>query len=124
MLSALARSLMSELEVGVKGVITRNDDHEWWGEAVFGKPALDSIEFIDFGTDPAAWLAALESDEVDFLYESVGEFIDVMDSLGFVKTEVVTASTIVIRPNQLAEIDGKQPYADVRVRKALATGRR
>ena len=112
--------LMTELEVGVKGVITRNDDHEWWGEAVFGKPALDSIEFIDFGTDPAAWLAALESDEVDFLYESVGEFIDVMDSLGFVKTEVVTASTIVIRPNQLAEIDGKQPYADVRVRKALS----
>ena len=32
--------LMTELEVGVKGVITRNDDHEWWGEAVFGKPAL------------------------------------------------------------------------------------
>lgn len=110
---------MTSLEVGVKGVITRNDDHEWWGEAVFGKPAIDSIEFIDFGTDPAAWLAALESDEVDFLYESVGEFIDVMDSLDFVKTEVVTASTIVVRPNQLAEIDGKMPYADVRVRKAL-----
>ena len=112
--------VMTELEVGVKGTITRNDDHAWWGEAVFGKPALDSIEFIDFGTDPAAWLAALESDEVDFLYESVGEFIDVMDSLGFVKSEVVTASTIVVRPNQLAEIDGKMPYADKRVRKALA----
>ena len=111
---------MTTLEVGVKGVITRNDDHAWWGEAVFGKPALDSIEFIDFGTDPAAWLAALEADEVDFLYESVGEFIDVMDSLGFVKTEVVTASTIVVRPNQLAEIDGKMPYADKRVRQALA----
>ena len=112
--------LMTELEVGVKGVITRNDDHAWWGEAIYGKPALDSIEFIDFGTDPAAWLAALEADEVDFLYESVGEFIDVMNSLGFVQTEVVTASTIVIRPNQLAEIDGKMPYADKRVRQALA----
>ena len=73
--------LMTSLEVGVKGVLTRNDDHEWWGEAVYGKPALDSIEFIDFGTDPAGWLAALEADEVDFLYESVGEFIDVMDGL-------------------------------------------
>jgi len=111
--------LMTELEVGVKGVITRNENHQWWGEAVFGKPALDSIEFIDFGTDPAAWLAALESDEVDFLYESVGEFIDVMDDLGFEKTEVVTASTIVIRPNQLAEIDGVKPYADKRVRQAI-----
>ena len=111
--------LMTELEVGVKGVITRNENHQWWGEAVFGKPALDRIEFIDFGTDPAAWLAALEADEVDFLYESVGEFIDVMDDLGFEKSEVVTAATIVIRPNQLAEIDGEKPYADVRVRRAL-----
>ncbi|MYK32337.1 MAG: ABC transporter substrate-binding protein [Boseongicola sp. SB0670_bin_30] len=111
--------LMTELEVGVKGAITRNEDHQWWGEAVFGKPALDRIEFIDFGTDPAAWLAALEADEVDFLYESVGEFIDVMDDLGFEKSEVVTAATIVIRPNQLAEIDGEKPYADVRVRRAL-----
>ena len=66
------------------------------------------------------WLAALESEEVDFLYESVGEFIDIMDSLGLAKTEVVTASTIVIRPNQLAEVDGTTPYADTRVRKALA----
>ena len=111
--------LMTELEVGVKGVVTKNTDFAWWGNDVFGEPALDTIEFIDYGTDPAAWLAALESDEVDFLYESVGEFIDIMDSLGLEKTEVVTAATIVIRPNQAAEIDGKKPYADVRVRKAL-----
>lgn len=112
--------LMTELEVGVKGVITKNADHAWWGTEVFGEPALDSIEFIDYGTDPAAWLAAMESEEVDFLYESVGEFIDIMDSLGMVKSEVVTASTIVVRPNQLAEVDGNAPYADRRVRKALA----
>ncbi|KUJ80048.1 ABC transporter substrate-binding protein [Ruegeria profundi] len=111
--------LMSELEVGVKAVLVRNGDHTWWGEEVFGRPALDSIEYIDYGTDPSAWLAALESDEVDMLYESVGEFIDVMDGLGYVKSEVVTMNTIVIRPNQLAEIDGKQPYADKRVRQAL-----
>ncbi|NOD75211.1 MULTISPECIES: ABC transporter substrate-binding protein [unclassified Ruegeria] len=111
--------LMSELEVGVKAVLTRNENHTWWGEEVFGRPALDSIEYIDYGTDPSAWLAALESDEVDMLYESVGEFIDVMDGLGYVKSEVVTMNTIVIRPNQLAEVDGKQPYADKRVRQAL-----
>ena len=34
--------------------------------------------------------------------------------------EIVTASTIVIRPNQLAEVDGKAPYADARVRKAIS----
>jgi peptide/nickel transport system substrate-binding protein len=112
--------LMSELEVGVKGVIVRNENHTWWGEAVFGRPALDRVEYIDYGTDPSAWLAAMESDEVDMLYESVGEFIDVMDGLGYAKSEVVTMSSIVIRPNQLAEVDGMKPYADKRVRQALS----
>ena len=111
--------LLTELEVGVRAVLQRNDDHTWWGEAIYGKPALDTIEYIDFGTDPSSWLAALESDEVDMLYESVGEFIDVMDGLGYKKSEVVTMSSIVIRTNQLAEIDGKKPYADKRVRKAI-----
>ncbi|KIC19268.1 ABC transporter substrate-binding protein [Leisingera sp. ANG-DT] len=111
--------LLTELEVGVRSVLERNDDHTWWGEAIYGKPALDRIEYVDFGTDPSSWLAALESDEVDMLYESVGEFIDVMDGLGYKKSEVVTMSSIVIRTNQLAEIDGKQPYADKRVRKAI-----
>ena len=111
--------LMTSLEVGVKGVITKNTDHDWWGTAVFGEPPLDSIEFIDYGTDPAAWLAAMEAEEVDFLYESVGEFIDIMTDLGMEQSEVVTASTIVIRPNQQAEIDGMRPYEDVRVRRAL-----
>jgi peptide/nickel transport system substrate-binding protein len=111
--------LLSSLEVGVKAVLDRNTNHTWWGEAVYGKPALDRIEYIDFGTDPSSWLAALESDEVDMLYESVGEFIDVMDGLGYNKSEVVTMATIVVRPNQLAEVDGKQPYADKRVRQAI-----
>ncbi|MEM6384872.1 MAG: ABC transporter substrate-binding protein [Pseudomonadota bacterium] len=112
--------LMTELDVGIKGVITKNPDHTWWGTEVYGEPALDSIEFIDYGTDPAAWLAAIEAEEVEFLYESVGEFIDVMDDLGLEKSEVVTMATIVVRPNQVAEVDGMRPYEDARVRKALA----
>jgi peptide/nickel transport system substrate-binding protein len=111
--------LLEEMEVGVKCTLVRNPDHTWWGTEVYGGPYLDRIEYIDYGTDPSAWLAALESEEVDMLYESVGEFIDVMDDLGYVKSEVVTMATIVIRPNQLAEIDGIQPYADQRVRRAL-----
>ena len=39
---------------------------------------------------------------------------------GWNQNEIATAATIVIRPNQLAEVDGKKPYADVRVRKALS----
>ena len=111
--------LPESLEVGVKGVLVKNADHQWWGQDVYGGATLERIEFIDYGTDPASWLAALESEEVDMLYESVGEFIEIMDSLDLVKSEAVTANTICIRPNQLAEVDGKRPYEDVRVRKAL-----
>lgn len=107
-------------EVGVRGVLVKNDDHTWWGKDVYGGATLERIEFIDYGTDPASWLAAIEAEEVDMLYESVGEFIEIMDSLGLVKSEAVTANTLVIRPNQLAEIEGMRPYEDVRVRRALA----
>ncbi|MCJ8334974.1 MAG: ABC transporter substrate-binding protein [Epibacterium sp.] len=110
---------LTELEVGVLATLERAEGHTWWGEEVFGKPALDRIEYIDFGTDPSSWLSALESDEVDMLHESVGEFIDVMDSLDYAKSEVVTMSTIVVRPNQLAEVNGIKPYADKRVRQAI-----
>ena len=40
------------------------------------------------------------------------------------RDDIVTAATIVIRPNQQAEVDGKKPYADVRVRRAHPDGRR
>ncbi|SNS79366.1 ABC transporter substrate-binding protein [Tropicimonas sediminicola] len=112
--------LIESHEVGVQCTIVRNTEHEWWGTEVYGGPYLDSLQFVDYGTDPAAWLAALESEEVDANYESVGEYIDLLTDLGFVKSEAVTTHTIVIRPNQLAEVDGKKPYEDVRVRKALA----
>ena len=95
-------------------------DHTWWNE---GNGAfVDRIEFIDYGTDPAAFISAIESEEVDMIYESTGEFVAVIDGLGWVKSEAVTAHTICIRPNQIAEVDGKKPYEDARVRRALALG--
>jgi peptide/nickel transport system substrate-binding protein len=107
-------------EVGIRSVLVRNPDHSWWGTEVYGGPHLDRIEYIDFGTDPASWLAAAESEEVDMLYESVGEFIEILDAIGWTKSEAVTANTIVIRPNQVAEVEGMRPYEDARVRRALA----
>ena len=110
--------LPESLEVGVKAVLVRNPDHTWWNE---GNGAfLDRIEYIDYGTDPSAFVAAAEADEIDMTYSIEGEFIDIFDTLdGWVNNEVVTASTIVIRPNQLAEVDGQKPYADKRVRQAI-----
>ena len=105
---------LESLEVGVKAVLVRNTDHTWWNE---GKGAyVDRIEYIDYGTEPAAWVAAAESDEVDTTYSLEGEFIELFDSLdGWRKDEVVSAATIVIRPNAR-----EKPYDDVKVRRAIA----
>ncbi len=112
--------LPESLEVGVKSVLVKNPDHTWWGTEVFGGPYIDRLEYIDYGTDPSAWIAAAEAEEVDAFYSIEGEYIDVMSTLdGWIENEIATAATIVIRPNQLAEIDGMKPYEDKRVRNAL-----
>ncbi|WP_171129158.1 MULTISPECIES: ABC transporter substrate-binding protein [unclassified Ruegeria] len=108
-------------EVGVKGVLVRNEDFDWWGYEAGKGGYIDRIEFIDYGTDPAAFLAAYEAEEIDMNWESVGEFVDIFDGIGLVRSEIPSGFTIVIRPNQLAEdADGNKIYGDKRVRQALA----
>lgn len=112
--------LPETLEVGVKATLVRNEGFEWWGYAEGKGAYLDRIEYIDYGTDPSAWVAAAASDEVDMFYETVGDFVDVVEGIGWDRSEIATGATIVIRPNQLAEVDGMKPYADKRVRQAIA----
>ena len=100
-------------EVGVKQVLVRREE-PWWGTEIFGGPYLDRIEYIDLGSDPSAWVAAAGSGEIDATYQSQGEFIEVLDGLGWSKTEATTAATLAVRFNQLAE-----EFKDVNVRKAL-----
>ncbi len=108
-------------EVGVKGVLVRNEDFDWWGYEAGKGGYIDRIEFIDYGTDPAAFLAAYEAEEIDMNWESVGEFVDIFDGIGLVRSEIPSGFTIVIRPNQLAEDEnGNKIYGDKRVRQALA----
>lgn len=107
-----------EHEVGIKSVMERAKT-PWWGTDVVGGPYLDRIEFIDYGDNAAAWVAAAESDEVDMLYETTGDYIDIFDSFGWVKSDVVTGSTIAVRFNQVTQVGDIVPYADVRVRRAL-----
>ncbi|WP_069299411.1 ABC transporter substrate-binding protein [Neptunicoccus sediminis] len=107
-------------EAGVKGVVVRNEDHTWWDAEANG-PYVDRIEYIDFGTEPAAWVAGAESEEYDMGYRTDGEYIEIFETLeGWNKSTTVTANTIVARCNQVAEVDGMVPYKDKRVRKALA----
>ncbi|MFT6605460.1 MAG: peptide/nickel transport system substrate-binding protein [Halocynthiibacter sp.] len=97
-------------EVGVKQILVKNADHAWWGEGAY----LDRIEFIDLGVDPSALVASADADEIDMTYETTGDFVEVLDGLGWSKSEAVTANTVCVRFNQ-----NQAPYTDVRVRKAL-----
>jgi peptide/nickel transport system substrate-binding protein len=99
-------------EPGIGAVVERNPDHTWWNA---GNGAwLDRIEFVDLGTDPAAWVASAEAGEIDLNYQAQGDIIDIFDAIGMPRTEAITASTICIRYNQDSEL-----YADGAVRRAL-----
>ncbi|MFQ1702201.1 ABC transporter substrate-binding protein [Loktanella agnita] len=111
--------LPETIEVGIKATLVRNENHDWWGYSADKGAYLDRIEFIDYSTDPSSWVAAAASDEIDMLYETTGDFIDVLDSLGWEKSEIASGATVAVRPNQQAEVDGMTPYGDKRVRQAI-----
>ncbi len=97
-------------EVGKSAVLARRADFQWWG----GEPYLDGVEFIDYGVEQNATISALEAAEIDANYQTVGETVTLLDDLGFVREEVVTAATIVVRTNV-----SSKPFDDQRVRNAL-----
>ena len=97
-------------EVGVRQTLVRNANHTWWGEGAY----LDRIEYIDYGTDPAAVLAAAQSGEIDATYRTEGDFVAVFDGIGWTRTEAITAGTLAVRFHQAAA-----PYDNLAVRKAL-----
>ena len=100
-------------EPGIGAVIERNPDHTWWnaGNGAY----LDRIEFVDLGADPASWIAAAEAGEVDIIYKTEGDFIDIFEAIGMPRTEAVTAATLVVRFNQDSE-----PFGNRNVRRALS----
>jgi len=97
-------------DVGQKVVYKRRENGAWWG----GEAYLDGVEFIDYGTDPSAMVSAFESGEVDANYETSADYLKILDDLGLVQSEAVTATTLVARMN----IKNK-PYDDQKVRQAL-----
>jgi peptide/nickel transport system substrate-binding protein len=97
-------------DVGSRAVVKRREAGAWWG----GEALLDGVEFIDYGTDPTAVVNAFEAGEIDANLETNADFVDIMDWLGLVKSEVATATTLVARTNVT-----QKPYYDQKVRNAL-----
>ncbi|MGN6468446.1 MAG: ABC transporter substrate-binding protein [Rhizobiaceae bacterium] len=96
--------------VGQKAVVKRRESGKWWG----GETPLDSVEFIDYGTDFNATVNAFDSGDIDMNLETPADFIDILDKMDLVKSEVDTATTLVARTNVT-----HKPYGDKRVRNAL-----
>lgn len=100
---------LREFAVGGKAVLTKRPDY--WGGEVY----LDRITYIDHGDDSSAGMAALVSDQVDLVYETFVEQIDVVKNVPNLQLfEAVTAQTGVAR----MQVD-KKPFDDVRVRTAI-----
>jgi peptide/nickel transport system substrate-binding protein len=94
-------------EPGVRARVVRREGY-WNGDAY-----LDAVEFIDYGTDPTAMIAAFEAGDVDANDISQADSIAQLDSLGLVRSEIATGGTMVCRFN-----NSVPPYDDVRVRRA------
>ncbi|MEC3861579.1 ABC transporter substrate-binding protein [Mesobacterium sp. TK19101] len=90
--------LPESYETGVKAVLVRNPNHDYWRDGGW----LDRIEFTDLGTDQSALVAAAEGDEIDLTYRTDGDFVQLFDGIGWEKTEAVTANTLAVRFNQLS----------------------
>lgn len=97
-------------DVGVRASARKRPDGSWWGGTVH----LDGIDWIDYGTETAPTLAALESGEVDLTAQTQSYDVAALDGMGLKKSEIVTAATVVMRTNVNAK-----PYDDKRVRNAI-----
>ena len=95
---------------GQKVVYKRRENGKWWG----GEAYLDGVEFIDYGADPSAMVSVFEAGEVHTNDETTADYVPILDALDLVKSEVMTASTIVARTNV-----ANKPYDDQKVRNAL-----
>jgi len=104
-----------ENEVGVRAMLERRSDGGvWWGDEVYGPVYLDAIEYIDYGTDPSAQIAAFEAGEIHTSYETTPSYVEIFDALGLVKSEALTANTVCVRMNL-----NNPPYDNQTVRNAV-----
>jgi peptide/nickel transport system substrate-binding protein len=94
-------------EPGVRARVVRREGY-WKGDAY-----LDAVEFIDYGTDPTAMIAAFEAGDVDVNDVTQADSLAQLDALGLVRSEIATGGTMVCRFN-----NSVPPYDDVRVRRA------
>ncbi len=101
---------ITDYQVGKQASVRKRANFTWWG----GDAPLDGCDFIDYGGEQNATVAALEAGEIDANYQTTGETVTLLDSMDLVKSEAVTSATVVIRTHVT-----EKPFDDKRVRNAL-----
>jgi peptide/nickel transport system substrate-binding protein len=98
-----------ELEVGKRAVYRARRDY--WGSG----PFVDTLEFIDLGEEPSAYIAALQSRQIDGVQVLSNELLPAVKLIPHVTIyPAVTAQTGVARVKY-----NQAPFSDKRVRTAL-----
>lgn len=101
-----------EYELGKKCVVKKRGDY--WA----GGSALDEVHYIDHGDDPAAQVAALQSKQVDGIWDVGPSQRKAVRGMDWVELYgISTAQTAVARMNP-----GNDQWKDARVRKAMRMG--
>jgi peptide/nickel transport system substrate-binding protein len=99
-----------EFAIGQRAVVRRRADGAWWG----GEALLDEIQFIDYGTDESALIAAFAGGEVDMNDQSSPDLVEAYEAAGLTSESASSANTMVLRMNAQQE-----PYTDQRVRRGI-----
>ncbi len=106
---------LDEFKVGERVVVSRRDGY--WQNGADGQPLpyLDGIEYIDLGNDQTAYVAALQSGQIDVIYDpTVDTYLALRDKPGIVVEPITTSQVRVLRMR--VDLD---PWKDNRVRQAF-----
>lgn len=103
---------LQSYDIGSGAKMTRRDDY-WGGPDGLGVAYLDGVHFVDLGEDEQAWLSALASGQVDWIYKISPKQLGIVNQLPNTQVlSVATAQTPVIRFNI-------ETVTDARVRQAI-----
>jgi peptide/nickel transport system substrate-binding protein len=115
--------ILTSRQAAVKTTLKRNPD--WWGwKAKVGDSNIDDVVFTPI-TQDATRVAALLSGDIDMVYTLPVQDLDRVKQAGFKVYQEAELRTIFLgmdqaRPELLeSNIKGKNPFKDIRVRKAL-----
>ncbi|NCC32505.1 MAG: ABC transporter substrate-binding protein, partial [Chloroflexia bacterium] len=106
---------LTEYVVDERAKFTRREDYWQLGEDGDPLPYLDSVEFIDLGTDRTSYVAAMQTGAIHTMYEpNVENYLSLRDDPNIVVYSVDTSQARVLR----MRVD-QEPWSDNRVRTAL-----